>query len=295
MSIDPLAQVIGLLRPAASMCKLVTASGRWAVRPPGEHPFYGALLEGQCQVRIAGREPLTLRAGDFILIPDSHDFTMTSPEPPFSGALNQPIELMPGEFHLGASGQPDVRMLVGYCTFESPDATLLVSLLPDLVLAKGEQRLSTLVQLLRDEWRSQRPGREVVLGHLLEVLLIEAVRSAAETDVAPGLLRGLADPRLAIALRQMHAHPTTAWTMNGLASEAGLSRSSFFDRFRREVGVAPMEYLLGWRMALAKALLRSERLSMNEVAERVGYSSSSTFSVAFTRHVGLPPSTYARA
>ena len=291
---DPLAQVIGLLRPAASMCKLVTASGQWAVRPPGEHPFYGAQLEGQCQLTIKGRGSITLQAGDFILIPNSHDFVITSLKPPSSGILDQPVELMPGEFHLGDPHRSDVRMLVGYCTFESPDAALLVSLLPDLVIARGEQRLATLVQLLRDEWRGQRPGREVVLGHLLEVLLIEAFRSAAESDVTPGLLRGLSDPRLAVALRKMHAHPTTPWTINGLASEAGLSRSSFFDRFRREVGVAPMEYLLGWRMALAKALLRRERLSMNEVAERVGYSSSSTFSVAFTRHVGQSPSAYAR-
>lgn len=80
-----------------------------------------------------------------------------------------------------------------------------------------------------------------------------------------------------------------------LAKAAALSRSTFFDRFRREVGVAPMEYLLGWRMALAKDLLRRERLSVTQVAERVGYSSASTFSVAFSRHAGTPPAYYARA
>jgi AraC-like DNA-binding protein len=73
-----------------------------------------------------------------------------------------------------------------------------------------------------------------------------------------------------------------------------LSRSAFFERFRRAVGVAPMEYLLGWRMALAKKMLRSKETGVSEVAERVGYSSASTFSVAFTRYVGLPPMRYAR-
>ena len=84
------------------------------------------------------------------------------------------------------------------------------------------------------------------------------------------------------------------WTVGDLAREAALSRSTFFDRFRREVGVAPMQYLLGWRMALAKDLLRGNGVSVGEVAQRVGYNSSSTFSVAFARQVGASPTTYAR-
>ncbi|BAR47370.1 AraC-type DNA-binding domain-containing proteins (plasmid) [Methylobacterium aquaticum] len=88
----------------------------------------------------------------------------------------------------------------------------------------------------------------------------------------------------------MHEMPTVA----GLAQEAGLSRSVFFERFRRAVGVTPMEYLLAWRMALAKNLLRREGGGIAEVAVRVGYGSASTFSVAFSRHVGLPPAAYAR-
>jgi AraC-like DNA-binding protein len=56
-----------------------------------------------------------------------------------------------------------------------------------------------------------------------------------------------------------------------------------------------MEYLLAWRMAVAKDLLRRRRdFGLAEVAERVGYGSASTFSTAFSRHVGQPPSRYAR-
>lgn len=154
--------------------------------------------------------------------------------------------------------------------------------------------LPTLVQLVRDESRALRPAREVVLSRLLEVLLIEALRSTAETTASPGLVRGLSDGRLAAAIRGMHEHPTRAWTVAELAKEAALSRSTFFERFNRAVGVTPMEYLLTWRMALAKNLLRRNEGRVAEVAQRVGYSSASTFSVAFTRHVGRPPSQYAR-
>ena len=79
-----------------------------------------------------------------------------------------------------------------------------------------------------------------------------------------------------------------------LAKEAALSRSAFFERFQRTVALPPMEYLLAWRMAVAKDLLRRHDLSVGEVAERVGYGSASTFSTAFSRHVGRPPGRYAR-
>lgn len=291
---DPLAQVIGLLRPNASFSKLVTAAGRWAVRPPGAEPFYGAMLEGEGELSIVGHEPLRLSRGDFVLIPASHEFTMTSLVAPPAGHLDEPVEQRPGEFHLGEPGTPDVRMLIGHCSFGSSDAALLVSLLPKLVVVRGERRLTTLVELLSEETHAGRPGRDAVLARLLEVLLIEAFRATTGPTAPPGLIRGLGDGRLAAALRRIHAEPSHPWTIGDLAREAALSRSSFFTRFRREVGVAPMEYLLGWRMTLAKDLLRGEAVSVSEVAQRVGYSSSSTFSVAFTRQVGIPPAAYAR-
>jgi AraC-like DNA-binding protein len=132
-----------------------------------------------------------------------------------------------------------------------------------------------------------------VLTRLVELLLVEALRSTSGTDAPPGLLRGLADLRLAPAIRQMHAHPARPWTVAALAKTAALSRSAFFDRFTRTVGLPPMEYLLAWRMAVARDLLRRRDLALSEVATRLGYASASTFSTAFRRHVGQPPSRYA--
>jgi len=294
---DPLAEVVTLLQPEARYSKLVSGAGRWRVRRTEfGQPFYCAVLEGTSCLTIDGHEPLTLEPHDFVLIPAAHRFTVTSVEPPAADAPDVPPVALPnGEFRLGMQGvAPDVRQLIGHCSFASPDAALLVSLLPQYVHVRGEKRLATLVQLVGDESRQQRPAREVILARLLEVLFIEALRSSAGISASPGLLRGLADARLATAIRRMHENPTTAWTVAQLAKECALSRSAFFERFNRAVGVAPMEYLLAWRMALAKNLLRQRDLGVAEVAERVGYSSASTFTVAFTRHVGLPPTRYAR-
>lgn len=133
-----------------------------------------------------------------------------------------------------------------------------------------------------------------MLARLLEVLFIEALRSTPEHVTSPGLLRGLFDERLAVALRHMHGNTSRPWTVAQLAKEASLSRSAFFKRFIGAVGVAPIEYLLAWRMAIAKNLLRRKEGTIAEVAERVGYGSASAFTVAFARHVGTPPMRYVR-
>ncbi|GGC67715.1 AraC family transcriptional regulator [Undibacterium terreum] len=295
--IDPLAEVVGLLQPRASFSKVVSGAGSWRVRrSEAGQPFYCVILDGSCSLAVDGHEMITLQDGDFVLIPAAYGFTMSSLEPaPAEEADTAPVALLHGEFRLGTQNvPPDILLLVGHCVFGSPDAALLVSLLPQLVHVRGEKRLTTIVQLVGEESRTLKPARDVVLARLLEVLLIEALRSMAGITASPGLSRGLADERLALAIKCMHESPARRWTVAQLAKEAALSRSTFFERFNRAVGVAPMEYLIAWRMAMAKNLLWRKQAGVAEVAERVGYSSASAFSVAFTRHVGLPPTRYAR-
>jgi AraC-like DNA-binding protein len=297
MTVDPLAEIVTLLQPSASFSKLVEYAGRWRIRRDVEgKPVYFAVLEGECRVVCSGQSPIIMRAGDFLLSPSTNDQVIESIEAPPHGIDMLPIELSEGRFHVGRSDEPiNLRMQVGLCSFASPDAALLISLLPAMVVARGEPRLATLMQLVGDETRQTRPGRELVLERLLEVLLIEALRCGTDTDSVPSVARGLSDDRLVAALRAMHAKPAYGWTVADLAAEAAMSRSAFFARFNRIVGMPPMEYLLAWRMALAKRLLRTREFAIEHVAVRVGYGSASTFSTAFTRHVGMPPARYARA
>ena len=200
-----------------------------------------------------------------------------------------------GEVRHGTrGGHPDVRLLGGWFAFDSPDAALLASLLPAVVHVRGADRLPVLVRLVAEESSERRSGRDFVLTRLVEVLLIEALRSKPGEDAPPGLLRGLADAHLAAAMRQMHGQLARSWTVAQLATTAALSRSAFFERVTRTVGLRPMEYLLAWRMAVAKDLLRRQDCGLAEVAERVGYGSASTFSTAFSRHVGQPPGRFRR-
>jgi len=297
MTVDPLAEIVTLLRPSASYSKLVEYTGRWRLRRDIEgKPVFFAVLEGACRVMSSGRPPFIVRKGDFVLSPVTNDHIVESIDAPPHRIAMTPTKIGEGRFRVGPPGAPvNLRMQVGFCSFASPDAALLVSLLPAMIVARDEPRLAQLLQLVGDETHHVRPARELVLERLLEVLLIEALRCGTDILSLPSLARGLSDDRLVLALRAMHARPAHGWTVADLAAEAAMSRSAFFARFNRIVGLPPMEYLLSWRMALAKRLLRTRELAIEHIAAQVGYASASTFSTAFTRHVGMPPTRYARA
>ncbi|MEO1016761.1 MAG: AraC family transcriptional regulator [Pseudomonadota bacterium] len=295
---DPLSEIISLLQPQAPYSKLVETSGPFRVRRDDVNEvFYCMLLSGRTCLEVDGKAPVKLGTGDFVLIPAVSPFTLSSLDPsPPPGLVSRPIPSEDGIVRIGSpEGPADVQQLIGYCSFASPDAQLLVSLLPDRVVVRGEGRLATLAGLVRDEARADRPARDVVVEHLLQVLLIEALRSSTQSEASSGLLRGLSDARIGPALRAIHAAPQQAWSVPDLANEAGLSRSAFFTRFSRIVGAAPMGYLLNWRMTLAKHMLRSGPHAIAEISDRIGYGSASAFSTAFARHVGEPPARYAKA
>src|SRR5215813_12768651 len=191
---DPLSEVIALLQPRTVFSKRISGAGRWGVRYSDfGQPSFCAVLEGSCRLAVDGQRALTLEAGDFILLPATPGFTLSGFEPVSPERIDPKVTPSPtGEVRHGTrGGRPDVRLLGGYFVFDSPDAALLVSLLPAVLHVRGVGSLSALVQLVAGECSEQKAGRNLVLVRLIEVLLIEALRSSSGEDAPAGLLRGL--------------------------------------------------------------------------------------------------------
>lgn len=296
---DPLSDIIALLRPHTALAKPIHARGDWGVRYSAyDAPGFGLVVEGECLLAVDEAAPVRLACGDFVLFPATPAFAM------FSKADAPRVEGQPTRSAVrygDAVGAPDFRMLGGSFQIAPANAPLLLSLLPKMIhiraAAEETQRFSRIVELIKDECDDARPGGEMIIDRLLEVLLMETMRRRPidDGDAPPGLLAGLRDPALAKALRAMHADVRAGWTVAGLASLAGLSRSVFAARFMKTVGCAPIDYLLRWRMALAKDALSRGDAPLERLAERIGYESASAFSTAFRRRVGCPPSEFARA
>src|SRR5262249_41115251 len=156
---DPLAEIITLLRPRAVFSKGISGAGRWGVRySEFGQPSFCAVIEGSCLLAVEGADTVTLQAGDFVLLPATPSFTMSGFESVKPTLLDpQVTATATGEVRHGRrGGRPDVRLLGGYFAFDSPDASLLVRLLPAIVHIRGVDRLTQLVRLVGEETREQR-------------------------------------------------------------------------------------------------------------------------------------------
>ena len=298
--VDPLSQLIALLRPQALQWRVVEAHNAWTLSFPAVNAVvFGQVLEGPLRVDRADGQQFDLVPGDFMLMAAPPNWTAQPPggglAMPFQCFIEDPTCL------LSADPCPTVtRFLAGYFVFAAENADLLANLMLPLIQVHADQvaagRLGVLLQLLGEEAGVSRPGRALVLDRLLEITLVEVLRQnqAGLDTMRPGLLEGLRHPQISVALKLMHNDAKYPWTVSELARRSGMSRSAFSARFSETVGAPPIDYLAGWRMSLAKAALVSATQPLSNIAELAGYQSVSAFSTAFSRAVGCAPTVFSR-
>jgi AraC-like DNA-binding protein len=296
---DPLSDIIALLRPHAAFSKPITGRGRWGVRYSAYGlPGFALVLAGRCWLAVDGAEPVPIDQGDFVLLPSTPAFSLLS-QPDAESVLVEPsYEALR---HGDPMGEPDFQMLGGTFEIEPVNAPLLLALLPKMIHVRSTEenalRLGRIIGLLMEECAADAPGREMILQRLLEVMMMECLRSGGlgEDDLPAGLLAGLRTPALARVLNALHSKVRAPWTVAELAKLAGMSRSAFAARFTETLGCAPMEYLSRWRMTLAQDALSRGDTSLDRLAQEVGYESASAFSTAFRRRIGCSPGAFARS
>lgn len=295
---DPLSDIISLLRPSTAISQPVTARGDWCVTYLAhDAPGFTLVLKGECWIEFAGKAPIRLAEGGFLLLPSTPAFSLYSA----TGIPCLPVEPRSDPVRHGEqAGEPDFVSVGGTFSIAQVNASLLLALLPDLIhipAAEGRStRFGKIIDLLSEECVADWPGKAMILERLLETLLVEALRwrSIGSEPRTAGLLNGMCDPALARALRAMHADVRANWTVAELARVAGMSRSAFAMKFGKTLGCAPIEYLARWRMAIAKdALLRGAK-PLDRIADEIGYESASAFSTAFRKRLGMAPGRFAR-
>ena len=140
--------------------------------------------------------------------------------------------------------------------------------------------------LLFDEAFANRAGRQAGVDRLMEYFVVLLLRHTIDARlITLGLAAGLADARLAKSITAMHDQPELAWSLEGLAQVAGMSRARFAAAFRETVGTPPLDYLTDWRVSVAQTLLMRGR-PLKSVAPAVGYLSPAAFARVFSKRVG---------
>lgn len=298
---DALVAVIDLLKPHAVGAKIIHGAGPWSVRYPAfEQPSFALMLQGRCWLAVDGMPAMTLEAGDFVLFPSIPGFTMAS-DAGVSPKSVTPAAYEPADevFHGDATSEPTVTMVGGYFAFDPVNASILLEFLPRVVRIRPTDpaisNVGSVIELIQREARDKRAGQSLVLSRLIEIMLVESLRTVSPDMTATGLLAGLQDPQLVAALSAIHTKTAHPWTVATLAREAGMSRSAFAERFAKVIGTTPLNYLLRWRLAVAKDMLAGKHKSVSETAVAIGYDSASAFSTAFSRETGSSPKEFIRS
>ncbi len=303
-SVDALTQVLHDLRLSDSHYCRSELSNPWGLDIPA---ICGAIFHfvatGECWVRHK-HATAQLKAGDLVLFPHGNGhYVGTSAEGSGMPIFDLPVERLgraSSVLRHGGGGQPTL-LICGSVHFDTINRPL-VELLPEMMLVSAytgvhEAWLGSTLEAMMAEAQTPRPGSETVITRLADILIIGAVRSWLESspESRTGWLGALRDARIGRALAIIHRQAERSWTVASLAAEVHMSRAVFAERFTELVGAPPMQYLTRWRMQLASVWIRDERLSLSEVAERLGYGSDASFSRAFKRHMGQPPGALKRA
>jgi len=293
---DALAAVVTLLKPQTLLSKIVRAGGRWGVRYPAYgQPSFALVLDGSCMLAAEGIPATRLHSGDFILFARTPGFILASDLKfkPKAMVIPRPEDHEDEVIHGDPALEPSVTLIGGGFAFDSINASVLVDLLPEMLHIRATDPaiagIAPIVEIIKREMLEKRAGQVLVLTRLVEIILVEALRSAPPDVQSTGLLAGLRDVQLAAALQGIHLKTSHPWTLETLAREAGMSRSSFAERFARVIGTTPLSYLLQWRIVVAKTMLTHEKMTIAETAFAVGYQSASAFSTAFSRETGGSP------
>jgi AraC-like DNA-binding protein len=282
--------------------------------------LFHVLMEGECFLECGAHAPTRLEAGDVVVFPHGTPHVMRSEKK----ARLTPIQA------IFSAGSPDALARVSFggggtksrflCGYLNCDQRFdpLVGALPQMLIVRARDAydsieafdalgnrpaevprgsgnwLHTTLRFTIHEARAGRPGNAAMLGRLTELMFVEILREYMQqlSGERNGWLAGLKDPPVGKALRLLHADPTRRWTVGELAREVAMSRSALAQRFAEIVGETPMRYLAGWRMQLARQMLRQGTRSVQQVAARVGYESEAAFNRAFKRATGTPPASW---
>ena len=242
-------------------------------------------------------------AGDIIMIPSAHNH--------FSYALNHhgrdakaldELLINYKEDSLNIQGDGDVQssLILIECKYDKEIIRPLLSVLPPILPEINEDSdgrfkvIDVEIWLLTLEAEHERMGKTAIINHWAGIMLVECLRVFIESlpEATDSWLKAMKDPFLTKALVAMHEHPSQNWSIHKLAEVAGMSRSSFAQRFKEVVGMPPLTYLIDYRLRLAARYLRLQQNSISRISELVGYASDSTFSQAFKRVYGVSPKAY---
>lgn len=298
---DPLSDVLSLLKPRSYISAGLDAGGEWSLGFPAHDGIkFNAVMRGACWLSVEG-DPETVRLveGDCFLLTRGRPFVLAS-APSLDPADSQPVYEAARHGIATCNGGGDFFLVGGRFAFSGDHASMLFGALPPIVRVRKASNQATVLrwslELLASELRDREPGGALVTEHLAHIMLVQALRLylANPADIGVGWFFALSNRQVGAAVSAMHADPAHRWTLGDLGRLAGMSRTTFAQKFKQLIGMTPMEYLARWRMLVAAERLRNSDETVASIAFSLGYQSEAAFSTAFKRTMASTPMQYRR-
>ncbi len=299
---DPIEEIFSAMRVESALYARLEARAPWGIEfARGPHIRFGLVVHGSGWLTAEGlAQPLALRESGCFIVRADVGFALRDDLRSEALSCTEIFGANTDDRVAFGGAGALTEIVVGRFAFDATGGEPLTSVLPPVVhISMDSTRahlLHATLQLIKMEASEQGLGARLVVNRLADVLFMQAVRAyfGACLNGATGWLAALSDRRLGAAIRAMHGRLDLAWTVDGLAAAAGMSRSAFAQYFRAVVGVPPLQHLTRWRMYRARCLLGNSDLALARIAERVGYETDGAFNRAFKRVVGVTPGEYRR-
>lgn len=302
-SVDSLGEALHFLRlTGAFYCRTELGAPCGLTMPPmGDSLSFHAVISGRCCLSVDGHETVTLEAGDVALVPHGRGHRLVTQHGVSTPSIfDLPHDYLSDRYAVlrhGVEGGERVELICGAVQFEHPAAGNLIGVLPAIIHVRDDPTSPTsgiraMLDIMGGEARELRAGGETIVTRLCDIVVIQAIRFWLEHDpqARTGWLAALRDDQIGRSIAAIHREPGHGWTVASLAAVSLMSRSAFSARFTELVGEPALRYVTRWRMAVAIDRLSDPRTSIAEVAALLGYESEASFSRAFKRTVGYPPS-----
>lgn len=299
---EPLSEVLALLKPRACMVHALDAGGDWSIRfNPQSGIKFTAVQQGSCWLLIEGEnQPHHLVEGDCFLLTTGRPVVLAS-DPSLPAVDAHQVLTFDGNGVARCHRGGDCFLISALFAFSGDYVGTIFGILPPIVPVRAASNEASVLRwaldLFTKEIKRAQPGGSLTVEHLVHIMLIQVLRlhlGSADTS-STGWLFALNDAQLSAAICAIHSDLRRRWTLEAMARTAGMSRSSFAEKFKQVVGRAPLEYLTRWRMHVAADRLRTTSSSTAAIAHEVGYESEAAFSTAFKKIHGHSPRIHRRA
>ncbi len=301
IAMDALSDILNSVKLKAVVYQKVRCTSSWGVEAAQDsNSQFWQLLKGSCYLRVPGKAVIKMNEGDFVFIPHGSTHCISGkPDTTCVSAAHYTKALLSGK-PLFQGKEKETLLIGGHFEFASNVQHPFIKSLPKVIQIKNTNTevsvwLQRAALFMNEEVGCEMIGSKIILSRLAEVVFILIIRAYLEqTDIKKGFLLALKDNRISSSLKFMHTSPEKNWTLNQLASTAGMSRSLYCKEFKRLVGETPLSYLTNWRILKSKEILLESKENIIEVAGKVGYQSEAAFNRLFKSKVGETPASYRR-